>query len=588
MNTNNSAFEKKLASFNEKVLKLSNKFDSYGNAESIFKEKRIRKITDFLVLCLYIVLLAFVTYFHEPWGDEGQSWAIAKYASYKDMFFLLGHGEGHPPLWWLYLSLFAKPGLPFEFGIKAATILLNGIFAYLIIFKVKLPRIMKYSIPFSYFFFYQYGVISRCYSILIIAMVLLGMVWNNKEKKPYKTVFALILLCLSSAYGIAIAFALATLWTLEICMSIYKREIREKRSNLKNEIIALSILLISAIIIVILIFPTKDPYALRTEKYNSYAFRLFYMLMLEPIDSLFYMAEYIDTELYKYKPDMYSMVIGIFVSVIFYIVIMFHPKSRGKRRYLIIPHLIFSVVAAFSFFWSHHMGVTTALFLFWFIICYDAEPAFVNTEYKNSGKNIFVKLKNCFIKAQNWMNSDEAKPLVNTFWIVPVLIVITQIAWSVNSAILDIHKNYFADREVYKKIKDLNLTDLKILPDDLGLAVSYAGDTNYIYKIHLNGKEYPFAINNLTGEETDEYFSYWAFEVGWPDIFVGDVNTKTFDRMLELNPDLGNPPQYTRLFSVENGMIFKGEYSGVEGYGEKTVDIRTDLLDDIKIQVNQE
>ncbi len=603
MNTNNSTFEQKLDSFDEKILGLSNKFDSYGVAGSPLKDRRLRMMVDFLVLFLYIGLLSFVTYFHEPWGDEGQSWAIAKYASYKDMFFLLGHGEGHPPLWWIYLSIFAKSGLPFEFGLKIAAIILNAVFAYLLIFRVKIPRIMKYLVPFTYFFFYQYGVISRCYSILIIAMVLLSMVWNDKEKKPFKTVCALILLCLSSAYGIAIAFALAALWTLEICLyiikmgngakekgkeagiNIQKTSVFKKRSTLKNEIIALSILLICAVIIVALIFPTNNPYALRTEKHNSYAFRLFYMLMLEPIDSLFYMAEYVDTELYKYLPDMYSMIIGVFVSIIFYIVILFHPKSSGKRRYLLLPHFIFSIIASLSFFWSHHMGVTTALFLFWFIICYNSENGSViqkeNTEENGSDESNKKNNKNCFVIAQKWINSDEARPLVKTMWVVPVLIVITSVLWTVNSAILDIQKNYFADRKIYKKIKSLNLTDLKILPDDLGLAVSYAGEDNYIYKIHLKGKEYPFAINNLTDEETDEYFTYWAFEVGWPDIFVGDVNTKTFDRMLELNPDLGNPPSYTNIYTVDNGMIFKGEYSGVEGYGEKSVSIRNDLLDSI-------
>ncbi|MCR5639647.1 MAG: hypothetical protein K6F97_12545 [Lachnospiraceae bacterium] len=639
MNTNNSTFEQKLDSFDEKILGLSNKFDSYGVAGSPLKDRRLRMMVDFLVLFLYIGLLSFVTYFHEPWGDEGQSWAIAKYASYKDMFFLLGHGEGHPPLWWIYLSIFAKSGLSFEFGLKIAAIILNTVFAYLLIFRVKIPRIMKYLVPFTYFFFYQYGVISRCYSILIIAMVLLSMVWNNKEKKPFKTVCALILLCLSSAYGIAISFALAALWTLEICLyiikmgngakekgkeagiNIQKTSVFKKRSTLKNEIIALSILLICAVIIVALIFPTNNPYALRTEKYNSYAFRLFYMLMLEPIDSLFYMAEYVDTELYKYLPDMYSMIIGVFVSIIFYLVILFHPKSSGKRRYLLLPHFIFSIVASLSFFWSHHMGVTTALFLFWFIICYNSDAGLVvkeekaqgnrkenveeKTNYNNSNnsnnnnykkdnveknveknqdnkcKNIFTKIKNCFVIAQTWMNSDEARPLVKTMWVVPVLIAITSVLWTANSAILDIQKNYCADRELYKKIKELNLTDLKILSHELGLAVSYAGDDNYIYKIHLRGKEYPFAINNLTDEETDEYFSYWAFEVGWPDIFVGDVNTKAFDRMLEINPDLGKPPSYTIIYKIENGMIFKGEYAGVEGYTENSVSIRNDLLESI-------
>ena len=590
MNTNNSTFEQKLDSFNEKILGLSNKFDSYGVAGSPLKDRRLRMMVDFLVLFLYIGLLSFVTYFHEPWGDEAQSWAIAKYASYKDMIFFVGHGEGHPALWWLYLSFFAKSGLPFEFGLKAAAIILNALFAWLLIFKVQIPRIMKYFIPFTYFFFYQYGVISRCYSILIVAMVILALVWNDKEIKPYKTVFALILLCLSSAYGIAIAFALAVLWSLEIISSIIKNKRVSSKTkpdfkSYKHQISALLILLFAAVFIVALLFPTNDPYALRTEKYNSYSFRFFYMLMLEPIDSLFYMAEYIDTELYKYVPDTYSVVIGCIISVLFYVVIMFWPKAKNKRRYLVVPHLIFSCVAALSFFWSHHVGVTTALFLFWFIICYTSDDMkSQNTSETNSSNNILIKIKNIFKKAEIWMESEEAKLLAKLYWLIPILIIAVSIKWTIDSSIVDIKKNYAADRNLWKKIEELNLTNSKILPDDLALWTSYAGDGNNVYKIHIHNKDYSFAINNLTNDDTDEYFKYWAFNEGWPDIFVGGVSERVFDTILEINPELSNPPDYVPLHSVEAGMIFKGEYSGMDGWSSVTVYIKKDLFDSLKNQ----
>ncbi len=570
-----TAIINKFSSFNKKIINLSSQFDNYGKANNQNSKSIKRSYIDYSILGLYLISICIVTLFHEPWGDEAQSWAIAKYSSYKDMIFSLGHGEGHPALWWIYLSIFAKTGFPFEFGLKIASVLLNLIFTWILIFKVKIPRIMRYTIPFTYFFFYQYGVISRCYSILIIAIILLAVIWNDRAIKPQKTVFSLILLCLSSAYGIALSFSLAAIWTFELFTPIFFSKHLQKKypddtHSFINQLLSLLVLLVSAIIIVILIYPTNDPYALRSEKYNSYFFRFFYMIILEPIDSLFFMAEYTDTELYKFIPDLYSTIIGCIIAFIFYIIIFIWPKARGMRRYLVIPHIIFSAIASLSFFWSHHMGITTALFLFWFIICY--------THNQNNKTNCStIKHFTFSIKLRTWMDSDEAKILRDMYYIIPALIIIVSIKWSIESSILDYKYNYSAERYIYKEIVNANLADAKILPDDLALCTSYLDNNDNIYKIHINGQDYPYAINNLTDIETDSYFRYWAFEVGWPDIYIGTVNSRVFNKLQEINPYLNDPPEYVPLCTTEAGSIFKGEYSGVTGWTDVTAYIRKDF-----------
>ncbi len=513
--------------------------------------------------------MALISYFHEPWGDEAQSWAIAKYASYKDMLFSIGHAEGHPSLWWIYLSIFAKAGLPFEAGLKIASILLNSIFAWLIIFKVQISRLLRFSIPFTYFFFYQYGVISRCYSILLIAMVLLSIVWNKRSISPFKVSFSLILLCLSSAYGIAIAFSLALLWTIELTASI----IREKKivSTDKFQILALFLLLISALIIVALLFPTNNPYALRAEKNNSYLFRLFYMFFLEPIDSLFYMSVYIDTELFKYHPDILSIIIGVFISVIFYVIIFSWPKARGFRRYLIIPHSIFSIISASSYFWSHHIGITTALFLFWFIIC-------VNSNNTNDLYFIIPhKKESVNSKAMFKVNNSEIETLIRSYWLVPTFIIIVSISWSIESSILDIQKNYSANRAIYNLLSNNKLDKLSILPNDLSSWTSYLGDNNNVYKLHVNQADYSYIINNLSRDDYDNYYNYLAIEYGYPDIYIGSSNTSFLNTLPQYNPLLPLPPSYVELCNIESGSIFKGEYSGVSGWTDVTAYIKKDI-----------
>lgn len=552
---NNSFLLTKLDKLNQKFLTFSHKFDSYtiSSKSSIFKHSH-KLFSDYGVLFTYLVFMSIISFFHEPWGDEAQSWAIAKYASYNDMLFTIGHGEGHPALWWVYLSIFAKSGFPFEFGLKVASIILNAIFCWLLIFKVKIPRLMRYSIPFTYFFFYQYGVISRCYSILIVAMLILSIYWNHRYIKPYRTVCALILLCLSSAYGIAISFVLASIWLVEIvyCIIRYKNNL-----NIKNQVIALFILLICASIIVLLIIPTKNAYALNIEEKNTFLFRIFYMLIIEPIDSLFFMAVYIDTELFKFSPDLFTLIIGSFISILFHTIIFLWPKAKGMRRFLILPHILISFIASYSFYYSHHFGITTSLYLFWYIICYTNEnPLQDNTLTKS-------------------ILSSKINILKSSFWIIPSLIIVVSLKWTIESSILEIKYNYSAYRSIYNKLSDLGFQDYKILANNVPMATSYFGNNENIYQLKINNQLVSYTINNLTNAQIDEYVNYWS-KIGWPDIYFGDSST-VFGKLSQCNPSLKALPHYSILLNVKQGMIFKGEYDGIDGWTDLTVYIRDDL-----------
>ena len=115
------------------------------------------------VLALYMGLLVLVMCFHEPWLDEAQAWQIARCISLKDLFTTRTHYEGHPPLWHLILMPFAKLGMPYEFSLKGVSFVISSISMGLIIFRAPFPKIVRYLLPFNYFFFYQYGVISRDY-----------------------------------------------------------------------------------------------------------------------------------------------------------------------------------------------------------------------------------------------------------------------------------------------------------------------------------------------------------------------------------------------------------------------------------------
>src|SRR5574344_2267888 len=174
------------------------------------------KLLPVIIWILYVFLLCFISYYHEPWHDEGQAWLIARDDSLWHLITYTTHLEGHPPIWHLILMPFAKLGVPFELGIKAVNISFCASAMWLLIIKSPLAWYWRFFLPFSYFFFYQFGVINRTYSLLMFAMMLAAYFYPQKNNNPLQLVGALILLSGSQAYGMMIACGVACAWFVDI------------------------------------------------------------------------------------------------------------------------------------------------------------------------------------------------------------------------------------------------------------------------------------------------------------------------------------------------------------------------------------
>lgn len=146
-----------------------------------FAEQRLHCI----VFIAYVTVTVTVSCFHEPWFDEAQAWLIARDCSWKELLTVRTHYEGHPPLWWMLLAIPAKLGMPYEIGLKSLNLMCAALMIWLLEFKTKLPELLKVILPFSYFLCYQYGVTSRPYALMIAAMLLIAINWNNRNTKPW-------------------------------------------------------------------------------------------------------------------------------------------------------------------------------------------------------------------------------------------------------------------------------------------------------------------------------------------------------------------------------------------------------------------
>ena len=325
---------------------------------------------DVITLIIYLLGVCTVSFFHEPWFDEAQAWAIARSGSLKEILFEIPHYEGHPPLWDLILLPFAKLGAPYELSLAIVNIFFMTLAVAVLLFKSPFPKLIRCLLPFNFFLFYQYGVISRPYCILVLAIFLAAVCYKNRNEHPVKYLLCLALMCAVHSYGIMIAGGLCIVWLIEIFIE-YKKSgklagiLKDRRCWLMFCLLVFALLVMAAIV------PDENVFlGGKTTSETEMSFPigvgniLFYFVMLS--DAIF-------TSFYNYGMDISDLaeqlptiIVLIFVFTIFMVVL---HKNR-KLLTFIIPYSIVGVFGSIVYASPHHIGVVTAfvIFTFWIIV----------------------------------------------------------------------------------------------------------------------------------------------------------------------------------------------------------------------------
>lgn len=330
-----------------------------------------RLFPEFAALLAYLLLLSVFLCFHEPWYDEAQAWLIARDASFREIFFVIPHYEGHPPLWFLLLSVFAKAGADFEWTIRLLSLAINGVAAAILLFKAAFPRWTRLLLPFSYFLFYQHGVICRPYSLLLVGFLLAACFWLEREEKPLRFALALLLMCASSAYGIIFAGGIAIVWLIELRIALpswgnYFRSLFRGR-----RFAAMLLLLLFALSQIALILPRSDTFA---ASYgiggdNPVWFRLLYMVFGALADATCFSAYESYDELRYAAFSMQKVAAGCVIGLLL-LAIIYLCGRRGKKRLLFfLPFALFALFSGVVYFYLQHIDVLLQFLLFWCWVC---------------------------------------------------------------------------------------------------------------------------------------------------------------------------------------------------------------------------
>ena len=525
----------------------------------IFEKKW--KTVSRIILVLYCIAHFVMMLFHEPWYDEAEAWQIARCNSIFDILFTVPHYEGHPPLWHLLLVILAKAGMPYELSLSLVSLAFSATAVALFLKYAPFNTWIKVLAPFTYFAFYQYGVISRPYCMTMLAMVLISITWKSKDEKPWRFVSGMAFLCLTTSYGIIIAGGISIVWLLQIISEKKSRFLRDSRT------MALIVLLVLALLLIAEVMPRHDTSATAGNGFTDVQILynlLFAFVMMIPESSITRVLQFDqgigDVSTY----GMVAISSAVILGIVIWGLILYYGKCKKTLLWFVVPYTLFAAFSSIVYFYTHHIGIGLFIFMFWAWITVQSNVEMPRTEIK------------------------QATAIISKFLVVLALTV--SCFWTISSCVLDICYDYYPSCGIASFIKENHLDDFKImtswrkeLNEDgelvlldtncLGAAVGIFPyfEHNIFYNAQNGVDQLAYDTHKrATDEQNAENFKNWK-NAGYPDVLVNAAKPS------DIFENDKNLPEYTLVFEQPYSMVWKGT---VELYAS-TVYMREELREEL-------
>jgi len=239
------------------------------------------RIYKFATFFLYVTISFFLVIIHESWEDEAQAWLISRDLNIIDIIGLMKY-EGHSCLWHLILLPFSKLSFPYE-TIKIISWLVCVLTVYLILEKSPFNKVIKALIVFNPLMLYVLPAISRPYCLMALFLVVISIIYKDKEQHPY--LYGLFLMLLANTHVIMlpmVGMIIGTFYFDKLILQRKKITVEERRKYLKGCFIALS-----GIIIFLFQAMTSISNSTIVDATNSYysfsSFKLFFLRIIQTL-----------------------------------------------------------------------------------------------------------------------------------------------------------------------------------------------------------------------------------------------------------------------------------------------------------------
>jgi len=405
-----------------------------------------------IVFAIYVTLLAVAVSHHEPWMDEAQAWLLAKDTSIKDLLLKYLRYEGSPGLWHLILMVPAKLGLPY-YTINILSALFAAAGVWLFLRFAPFPAIIKVLYPFSFFVFFQYGVVARNYCLIAPILFLLAINFNKKDKHPYLYVLLLCLLANISAHTFLIAGSIAFVHFIELVKSWKSTDARSRNQQL----LALFIFGLMALLVIYIIMTPPDQIYAGAMNWNL---KNFWLVSKRMIGGSLVMNEY------THLPWLF----GTVATAIFVTSLVWFSKNKLGLLY-ILPLVLLSILFAVKYRNLWHQGI---LFLLWIFV-------------------LWLSLE----KQKNQKPGTLFKSVIAGV----AVVLVVQVYWCVDALGYDLYHNYSAGYSVAKYIKANGLEKENIYVSGWKNISILPYFSKNIFFNHNNGSKHRFwnwSVNNVT------------------------------------------------------------------------------------------
>ncbi|MCG8455904.1 MAG: hypothetical protein MI919_06440, partial [Holophagales bacterium] len=216
-------------------------------------EPRDPGVSGGIVLLAYLLAVLIGVVAHEPWFDEAQSWLLARDASPSELLGQYLRYEGHPPLWYFLLMPAAKLGLPYGTA-NVISVLCSALGVWLFLRLPGIPFLVRCLLPFGFYVAYQFSVVARSYALVFPLLMLVLHLYPHRRERVVSFAVVLVLLSQVSLHGLALAWAFAGLYVLEL-VSSRRRLVGSER---RRHGIAGTLLVASTAALVWILLPSDD------------------------------------------------------------------------------------------------------------------------------------------------------------------------------------------------------------------------------------------------------------------------------------------------------------------------------------------
>lgn len=364
-------------------------YNEESDSENIFLKFIEKYKTELFVFALFSFSTFILNLFHEPWLDEAQAWNLATDNNLLQILKLMPY-EGTPALWHILLHFLNKIGLGFQYLFIIHWLLSVVAIAFLL-FSSPFPRWLKISLPFTYYLFFEYNVISRSYILSILFLFILAFLNKNKCQKLPLYLFFLFLLSQTNFHAFLLSLVIGGFLLFEAV------------ENKKKGVIFATIL--ALMMIVALTFfqvkPPKDlaqnlpwlrPTLLSTLNYSiNNAFCPIPAWTASPWNSQI-INNFLLSKNTENNPNIFSLSVYFIFSLI---LLSFSILFFLKNKKLLLLYTIGLLLLESIFYLIHpgairHHGLIFIYFLYCLWLNYDEKNIIENKNYLNLILSIFI------------------------------------------------------------------------------------------------------------------------------------------------------------------------------------------------------